>query len=139
MAWRGPLLQAAVLAWPPISAPYSLRRGGCDNCSAQAAGAAAERDLAAEARLLLTVVERLRGYSGLGKPINIVRGSRSKDLAPWMLDMRVAGGAALHGAGAKQSERWWKVHWGSAGRGGCFAWEAAPSASHAAPRRCCLP
>ncbi len=51
------------------------RRGGCDNCASRAAGAVAERDLAAEARLLLGVVARLKGF-GLGKPISILRGSR---------------------------------------------------------------
>lgn len=61
--------------------------GGCDNCEAAAKGGVAERDLAAEARLLLATVQvcvcvcvslRLgrRGWARLGEAVAGRRGSR---------------------------------------------------------------
>ncbi|GAB4814000.1 hypothetical protein N2152v2_001046 [Parachlorella kessleri] len=88
--------------------PKGECRGGCDNCASRAAGTVTERDLATEARQLLALAARLKGY-GLGKSISILRGSRAKDLAPWMLEVKGPDGLPLHGAGKNHSEAWWKA------------------------------
>lgn len=55
-------LEICTLACVPPS------RGGCDNCSAAAAGRGVERDLAVEARLLLATVQVGRGAAGWSWP-----------------------------------------------------------------------
>jgi len=73
------------------------RRGGCDNCARRAAGEDAERDLGEEAGLLLAAVAALRGHYGAAKPVALLRGSRGKDMPPWMLEATAANGVRLHG------------------------------------------
>ncbi len=77
------------------------RRGGCDNCARRAAGGEAERDLGPEAGLLLAAVGALRGHYGAAKPVALLRGSRGRDMAPWMLDAAAPDGARLHGPPAR--------------------------------------
>lgn len=76
------MLQSGALphcTFAPFTPSYGACRGGCDLCSAAAtataAGGATCRDLAAEARLLLATVQRLREM-GLGTAVSILRGSR---------------------------------------------------------------
>ncbi|PRW18345.1 putative ATP-dependent DNA helicase [Chlorella sorokiniana] len=83
-------------------------RGGCDNCTSAAAGGLLQRDLAAEARLLLATVQRLREM-GLGAAVQVLRGSRSQKVKPWMADITGPDGTKLHGAGQQYSEGWWKA------------------------------
>ena len=78
--------------------PCCSHRGGCDNCARRAAGEDAERDLGEEAGLLLAAVAALRGHYGAAKPVALLRGSRGKDMPPWMLEATAANGARLHGA-----------------------------------------
>ena len=76
----------------------SWRRGGCDNCARRAAGEEAERDLGAEAGLLLAAVGALRGHYGAGKPVALLRGSRGRDMPAWLLEATAPDGTRLHGA-----------------------------------------
>lgn len=65
----------SVSAWPLPLPPINTRSGGCDNCTAAAAGGGVQRDLAPEARLLLATVLRLREM-GVGTAVQLLRGSR---------------------------------------------------------------
>ena len=52
----------------------------------------------------------LGGAYGLSKPVGLLRGSRGRELAPWMLEKVVpATGAQLHGAGSHRSADWWQA------------------------------
>ncbi|KAI8474666.1 MAG: hypothetical protein J3K34DRAFT_517981 [Monoraphidium minutum] len=84
--------------------------GGCDACDRAArggAGGAAERDVTREARLLLAGLEGIRNY-GLSKVVQVLRGSKSKGVEPWMMQKATPDGTPLHGAGQGRSEAWWK-------------------------------
>ncbi|KAK9836017.1 hypothetical protein WJX81_006493 [Elliptochloris bilobata] len=91
---------------PPAGQPC---KGGCDNCARRAAGDVAERDLGAEAGLLLAAVGALRGHYGAAKPVALLRGSRGRDMPAWMLDAAAPDGSRLHGAGMARSKEWWKT------------------------------
>ena len=86
--------------------------GGCDNCDRVARGQARRADYGGDARLLMAAVAALGGTYGLGKPVSLLRGSRGRDLTPWMLEKPVPWGppgARLHGAGTYKSVDWWKA------------------------------
>ena len=62
-------------------------------------------------RLLLGVVAGLRGKFGATKYVLVLRGSKNKELAPWMREVRGGAGGQqqlLYGAGQHKSEAWWK-------------------------------
>ena len=42
------------------------------------------RDLAQPMGLLLGAVSAMKAYYGVGRPINLLRGSKGKDMASWM-------------------------------------------------------
>lgn len=90
--------------------PAPVRRGGCDNCAAAAAGGGLQRNLGAEARLVLAAVQRLREM-GLGTAVQLLRGSNSKKMKPWMLEATAGDGTRLHGAASRygKSEAWWRA------------------------------
>ncbi|GIM10839.1 hypothetical protein Vretimale_14456 [Volvox reticuliferus] len=89
--------------------PQGPCRGGCDMCDRRASGEVTSRDVATEARLLLSAVEGLRNKYGMARSVHLLRGSRCKDLQPWMLEATHAvTGERLHGAGSGRSESWWK-------------------------------
>ena len=89
-------LEYILLGLAPPANPRA-RRGGCDNCARRAAGEAAERDLGVEAGLLLAAVGVLRGHYGAAKPVALLRGSRGRDMPPWMLEATAPDGLRLHG------------------------------------------
>ncbi|KAG2446096.1 hypothetical protein HXX76_000696 [Chlamydomonas incerta] len=107
----------------PLQGPC---RGGCDTCDRRSNGEITSRDIANEARLLLSAVAGLRNKFGLNRSVQLLRGSRSKDLQPWMIDaaVHVATGAKLHGAGTERSESWWKGLGGLLAAEGLLAYHA---------------
>ncbi|KXZ49836.1 hypothetical protein GPECTOR_19g287 [Gonium pectorale] len=77
-----------------------------------------ENALPAQARLLMSAVCGLGNKFGLNRYVQLLRGSKTKDLAPWMLEATHAiSGEKLHGAGTSRSDSWWK------GLGGLLAAE----------------
>jgi superfamily II DNA helicase RecQ len=82
--------------------------GGCDACDRRRGGQEQHRDVSQEAALLLAAVRGLKGLFGLGRPVGLLRGSNAKDIQPWMRELQGPLGGALHGAGTKRSEGWWK-------------------------------
>lgn len=94
------------------SHPTTRCAGGCDNCDRAARGQARRADYGADARLLLAAVAALGGAYGLGKPVSLLRGSKGRDMQPWMLEKPVPWGppgTRLHGAGTHKSVDWWKA------------------------------
>lgn len=67
-------------------------------CCCCAAGAAAT----VFARLLL-----LQSF-GLNRAVMLLKGSKSKQVDPWMQELVGPDGVKLHGAGSNRSEDWWK-------------------------------
>jgi hypothetical protein len=45
---------------------------------------------------------------GLTRSAMLLKGSKSKQLDPWMTALPGPGGSPLYGAGANRSEDWWK-------------------------------
>ncbi|KAG2452664.1 hypothetical protein HYH02_002897 [Chlamydomonas schloesseri] len=107
----------------PLQGPC---RGGCDTCDRRSNGEVTSRDIGNEARLLMSAVAGLRNKFGLNRSVQLLRGSRSKDLQPWMLEaaVHVTTGAKLHGAGAERSEAWWKGLGGLLAAEGLLAYHA---------------
>ncbi|GFR52323.1 hypothetical protein Agub_g14861, partial [Astrephomene gubernaculifera] len=98
--------------------PQGPCRGGCDACDRRSAGEVSARDIGDEARLMLSAVAGLHNKYGMSRAVQLLRGSRSKELAPWMLEAtHLVTGAKLHGSGSSRSDGWWK------GLGGLLAAE----------------
>ena len=45
---------------------------------------------------------------GLNRSVALLKGSKSKQVEPWMQELTGPDGSKLHGAGSKRSEEWWK-------------------------------
>ena len=45
---------------------------------------------------------------GLSRAVMVLKGSKSKQVEPWMQELTGPDGAKLHGAGSNRSDEWWK-------------------------------
>jgi len=98
--------------------------GGCDNCDRAARGEARTADFGEDARLLVAAVAALGGAYGLGKPVAVLRGSKARDVQPWMIEKSIPyspAGDRLHGAGVHRSPEWWKALAGALQHAGLLA------------------
>lgn len=57
--------------------------------------------------LLLLCLLLLQSF-GLNRAVMLLKGSKSKQVDPWMQELVGPDGAKLHGAGSNRSEDWWK-------------------------------
>ncbi|KAF6143001.1 hypothetical protein GIB67_041069 [Kingdonia uniflora] len=78
--------------------------GNCDNCT----NTKMERDMTSEAFLLLSSIDSCSdscsGRWGLGMPVDVLRGSRSKRILQCQFDK-----LPLHGFGKHYSSKWWRA------------------------------
>jgi len=74
----------------------------CDNCLRQRT----TRDLGAEARLLLAAVDQTGNTFGVGVPLAVLRGSKSKDVLSRGFEKK----CSVYGAAAsRHTEKWWRA------------------------------
>ncbi|GMP48805.1 hypothetical protein CsSME_00016036 [Camellia sinensis var. sinensis] len=76
------------------------RDGNCDNCTTSRN----ESDMSREAFLLMACMRACGGNWGLGMPVDVLRGSRSKKILDAQFDK-----LPFHGLGKELSANWWKA------------------------------
>ena len=75
----------------------------CDNCNGRAHGQFVKCNVSDDVRLLLTAVQQTRGKFGLSMPVDVLMGSRRKQLVACRFDK-----LACHGGGRHRKVETWK-------------------------------